>query len=93
MVSNQDKYVPSFTTVDQVNATDHPDRKEVLSTVVYQGDQLFEERARNVQWTICVGNRTYKTNVAKGVHKAYNEYIRSFMIEKLKHIFVLLSWK
>lgn len=60
MVSNQAKYVPSFITPNQLNAPDHPERKEVLGTVGYHGDQLFEERARNVQWTFRVGNSCYE---------------------------------
>ncbi len=40
--TNQDKYVPKRL----VNGA-----PEVLSRVPFHGDQLFEERARNVQWT------------------------------------------
>jgi hypothetical protein len=38
----QDKYVPCFTFAD---------KHTVLGHVPVHGDQLFEERARNVQWT------------------------------------------
>lgn len=50
MISNQDNYVPTHV-VDS--------KKEVLSLVGFHGDQLFEERARNVQWTFRVGDNQY----------------------------------
>lgn len=43
MVSNQEKYVPQCA-------------EEIISPVPMHGDQLFEERARNVQWTYRVGD-------------------------------------
>ena len=46
----QKLYVPSFT---------GGDKKEVLSNIPVQGDQLFEERARNVQCTFRDGESGY----------------------------------
>ncbi|CAB4004389.1 hypothetical protein AC249_AIPGENE16794, partial [Paramuricea clavata] len=51
MISNQDRYVPSF-----INNTRN---KEIISPVAMHGDQLFEERARNVQWTYRVGENKF----------------------------------
>ena len=51
MISNQEKYVPSCV-VER--------KKQVLSTVGFHGHQLFEERARNVQWTFRYGNTNYE---------------------------------
>jgi hypothetical protein len=38
---------------------DHQGKKHILSTVGFHGDQLFEERARNVKWTFRVGDDQY----------------------------------
>jgi hypothetical protein len=51
MISNQDRYVPAF-----INDTGN---KEIISPVAMHGDQLFEERARNVQWTYRVGENKF----------------------------------
>ena len=47
----QDKYVPCFGAGEE---------KTVLSNVPVHGDQLFEERARNVQWTFRDGADKYQ---------------------------------
>ena len=52
MITNQDRYVPSMVTTSC--------KKEVLAPVGFQGVQLFEERARNVQWTFRVGNSDHE---------------------------------
>jgi hypothetical protein len=49
MVSNQEQYVP----------TNVVSGKEVLSTVGFHGDQLFEERLRHVKWTFRAGDNKY----------------------------------
>ena len=41
MISNQQKYVPSLQTEEET---------VVLKTVLFHGDQLFKERARNTHW-------------------------------------------
>jgi hypothetical protein len=47
LISNQQRYVPScHNTVDKVT----------MHRVPLHGDQLFEERARNTQWTYQDGN-------------------------------------
>lgn len=43
MISNQQKYVPCL-------------ESDVLLPVPLHGDQLFEERSRNVKWTFRVGD-------------------------------------
>lgn len=50
MTFNQEKYVPCLTTGD---------KKEVVTPIAFHGDQLFEERARNVQWTYRDADTTY----------------------------------
>ena len=47
----QDKYVPCFGAGEE---------KTVLSNVPVHGDQLFEERPRNVQWTFRDGADKYQ---------------------------------
>ncbi len=42
LITNQEKYVP-------ISCLD--DNKQILRSVPFHGDQLFEERARNTQWT------------------------------------------
>ena len=49
--SFQEKYVPIYSK-DNV--------KDILSRVALHGDQLFEERARTVQWTFQLGNEIEK---------------------------------
>ena len=52
MILNQERYVPAI-------STGHG-KKEITSQVPMHGDQLFEERARNVQWTFRVGNDAFE---------------------------------
>ncbi len=42
LISNHEKYVPSY---------GEKNEKTSIQTVPLHGDQLFEERARNTQWT------------------------------------------
>lgn len=46
----QSRYVPCFT---------KENKKEVVATVPVHGDQLFEERARNVGWAMRDGESNY----------------------------------
>lgn len=46
MISNQQKYVPCL-------------KSDVISPVPLHGDQLFEERSRNVKWTFRVGDNKF----------------------------------
>lgn len=52
MISNQERYVPAISTGQG--------KKEIISQVPMHGDQLFEERARNIQWTFRVGNDAFE---------------------------------
>ena len=47
---NHEKYVPRLT-----NAT----KKTILTQIHLHGDQLFEERARNVEWAMRDGQNNY----------------------------------
>lgn len=55
---NQDNYVPC-----KINAED---QKDVLHPVPLHGDQLFEERARNSQWTFQDGVNKFER--LEGIH-------------------------
>ena len=46
----ESKYVPCFVS---------DNKKEVVATVPVHGDQLFEERARNVEWTFRDGQSSF----------------------------------
>ena len=46
----ESKYVPCFVS---------DNKKEVVATVPIHGDQLFEERARNVEWTFREGQSSF----------------------------------
>ena len=46
----QRKYVPCFK---------REDKTEIVATVPVHGDQLFEERARNVEWAMRDGQSNY----------------------------------
>lgn len=48
--ANQEKYVP-------LDCKD--EEKEVLARIAQHGDQLFEERGRNVQWAFGNGGNQY----------------------------------
>lgn len=52
MISNQERYVPAISTGQG--------KTKIISQVPMHGDQLFKERARNVQWTFRVGNDAYE---------------------------------
>lgn len=73
----QSKYVPCF-------ASDN--KKEVVATVPVHGDQLFEERARNVEWTFRDGQSSYDRlegvppehadwHAKVTLYKVYNQFI------------------
>lgn len=51
LMTNQEKYVPC-----QTNANNEP---EIVARIPFHGDQLFEERARNCQWTFADGTSSY----------------------------------
>jgi hypothetical protein len=50
LINNQEKYVPCGLVGDI---------KEILSPIPLHGDELFEERARNVEWTFRIGDTPY----------------------------------
>lgn len=51
LIANQENYVPCISSGDG--------NQEVLTNIPLHGDQLFEERARNVQWTFQDGITAY----------------------------------
>lgn len=50
LITNQEKYVPCFK---------HKDQPVIAARIPLHGDQLFEERARNVQWTFLDGTNSF----------------------------------
>lgn len=58
IMHNQGNYVPC--------KTSSGGQKEVLHHVPLHGDQLFEERARNAQWTFLDGASKYER--LEGIH-------------------------
>jgi hypothetical protein len=50
LISNQKKYVPVMSTTGE---------KVILDNIPLHGDQLFEERCRNTQWTFQNGECPY----------------------------------
>ncbi|CAB3998266.1 Hypothetical predicted protein [Paramuricea clavata] len=51
LITNQDKYVPKTSSSDC-----HSGSQNVVSKIPFHGDQLFDERARNVKWTFQDGD-------------------------------------
>lgn len=50
MLSNQQKYVPTLKTIEETI---------ILKPIPLHGDQLFEERARNIQWVYQDGDNEF----------------------------------
>ena len=50
MLSNQQKYVPTLKTIEETI---------ILKPIPLHGDQLFEERARNIQWVYQDGDSEF----------------------------------
>ena len=50
MLSNQQKYVPTLKTKEET---------VILKPIPFHGDQLFEERARNIQWVYQDGDNEF----------------------------------
>lgn len=73
LIKNQDNYVPVVKVTDE-------EPPYVAATVSLHGDQLFEERARNTQWTYQLGGSKFdrlegiETEFADW-HAKYNLYM------------------
>ena len=50
LIKNQNKYVPSW---------GNGESKKIITPIPFHGDQLFEERARNVIWTFQDGDNEF----------------------------------
>ena len=48
------------------------DDQEILHPTIMHGDQLTEERARNVQWTYRMGNTSYER--LEGIEPTFSEF-------------------
>ena len=70
---NQEKYVPCLR-----NGT----RKTILAHVPLHGDQLFEERARNVIWTYRDGADEYER--LEGIDTEFADWHAKYTLYKVK---------
>ena len=78
MAFKQEKHVPCLTSGG---------RKEVVTPVAFHGDQLFEERARNVQWTFRDGDSKY--DQLKGLRTEFADWHAKVTLYK---VYRLLSY-
>lgn len=84
MISNQEKYVPTLKTGTETF---------ILKSVPFHGDQLFEQRARNIQWTYEDGDNAYdrleglQTEFADW-HAKLNLYMVCCNLIKVNHLSV-----
>jgi hypothetical protein len=71
MQSNQSKYVPLLT-----------DGSTVAATIPFHGDQLFEERSRNVKWTFQDGESSVER--LEGLEPEFADWHAKFTLYKVK---------
>ncbi|KXJ11322.1 hypothetical protein AC249_AIPGENE23166 [Exaiptasia diaphana] len=72
MQKNQSKYVPLSA-----------DGKDVVSTVPFHGDQLLEERARNVKWTFQEGDNSCER--IEGLEPEFADWHAKFTLYKAEN--------
>ncbi len=77
MISNQEQYVPNHV----VNG-----KKEVLCSVGFHGDQLFEERARNVKWSFRIGDN--KHDCIEGLETEFADWHAKVTLYKVHHLYI-----
>ena len=79
LLKNQEKYVPA--TVIKEDDT----KKEtcILNTVAFHGDQLFEERARNTQWTYQLGDTPFGR--LEGFHTEFADWHAKYNLYMVRH--------
>lgn len=71
--SNQDKYVPTSIVNGVTNVT---------ARIAQHGDQLFEERGRNVQWAFGDGENQYDR--LEGFRTEFADWHAKFTLYKVK---------
>ena len=82
MLSNQQKYVPTLKTKEET---------VILKSVPFHGDQLFEERARNIQWVYQDGDNGYDR--LEGLNTEFADWhakLNLYMVCNLKLLSILL---
>lgn len=83
LMSVQEKYVPQLT---------QGDRKMILQPIFLDGDQLTEERARNVQWVFQDGDDQF--NRLEGLdptHADWHAKVNLYKVKICHSPFMLLS--
>ena len=68
LLKNQDNYVPTAAILEG----DAKKEKCILDTIAFHGDQLFEERARNTQWTYQLGDTAFGR--LEGLHTEFADW-------------------
>ena len=79
LTSYQDKYVPGV---------NKEGKKCILHTVPLHGDQLFEERSRNVIWTYRNGLNPYER--FEGIDTEFAEWHAKYTLYKVTEQFTLI---
>lgn len=72
LVHNQEKYVPCST---------KEDKRTILACIPLHGDQLFEERARNVIWTYRDGMNSYER--LEGIDTEFADWHAKYTLYKV----------
>ena len=80
LLKNQENYVPVCRNASEGSTT-------VLSQIPYHGDQLFEERARNVQWTYQDGNDPYER--IQGIDTEFADWHSKYNLYMVRRIYFL----
>ena len=69
LLNNQERYVP--TAAKQLDG-DANKEKDILEPISFHGDQLYEERARNTQWTYQLGDTAFGR--LEGLHTEFADW-------------------
>jgi len=77
---NQEKYVPCLT---------EGTNKTILEQIPLHGDQLFEERARNVIWTYRDGVNEYER--LQGIDTAFADWHAKYTLYKVMRAWLLCN--
>jgi len=82
-MSDQEKYVPQLT---------QGDRKMILQPIFLDGDQLTEERARNVQWVFQDGDDQFdRLEGLDPTHADWHAKVNLYKVKICHSPFMLLS--
>lgn len=75
LISDQSKYVP---------LCEKDGEKTILETIFLDGDQLIEERARNIQWAFQDGDNTYdRLEGLDPVHADWHAKVNLYQVRRV----------